>query len=66
MAKRYTNPRCWSLLLLKIINPNEANSVVGVIYKHPCINGDTFNNDYLKPLLSKLSTQNNKNIYISL
>ena len=50
---------------IEIINPKEVNSIVGVIYKHPCINGDIFNNDYLKPLLSKLATQNNKNIYIA-
>ena len=50
---------------IEIINPNEANSVVGVIYKHPCINGDTFNNDFLNPLLTKLLKQNNKKIYIA-
>ena len=50
---------------IEIINPNEANSVVGVIYKHPCINGDTFNDDFLNPLLTKLLKQNNKKIYIA-
>ena len=50
---------------IEIINPNEANSIVGVIYKHPCINGTIFNNDYLKPLLSKLSMQNNKRLFLS-
>ena len=50
---------------IEIINPNEANSIVGVIYKHPCINGDTFNDDLLNPLLTKLSKENNKKIYIA-
>ena len=50
---------------IEIINSNEANSVVGVIYKHPCINNDLFNNDYLQPLLSKLSVQSNKKIFIA-
>ena len=50
---------------IEIISPNEANSIVGVIYKHPCINNDLFNKDYLHPLLSKLSVQNNKKIFIA-
>ena len=50
---------------VEIINQNEANSIIGIIYKHPCMNGDIFNNDYLKPLLSKLSAQNNKKIFLA-
>ena len=50
---------------IEVINKNEANSIVGVIYKHPCINGDEFNDDYLNPLLSKLSTQANKKLYLA-
>ena len=50
---------------VEIINPNEANSIIGVIYKHPCIHGDIFNDDYLKPLLEKLSTQSNKKLFIT-
>ena len=50
---------------VEIIHPNEANSIIGVIYKHPCINGDTFNHDYLKPLLAKLSAQYNKKLFLA-
>ena len=50
---------------VEILHPNEANSIIGVIYKHPCINGDTFNDDYLKPLLAKLSAQSNKKLFLA-
>ena len=43
---------------VEIINPNEKNSIVGVIYRHPCMNPQTFNDEYLKPLTTKLGKEN--------
>lgn len=49
---------------IEVINPKESNSVVGVIYRHPCMNEILFTEDYLKKLNEKLSSEN-KNNYIS-
>ena len=52
-------------VFIEIINPKEANSIVGVIYRHPCMDPTLFNDDFLNPLLSKLSKGNNKNIFLT-
>lgn len=39
----------------EIILPNSTNIIVGTIYRHPEMTG--FNQDYLKPLLSKTSSE---------
>ena len=49
---------------IEIINPKETNSVVGVIYRHPCMNEKIFNDDYLKKFTDMLSLENKK-IFIS-
>ena len=41
---------------IEIVNKKKKNILVGYIYRHPCI--DNFNDDYLQPLLAKLSSQN--------
>ena len=48
---------------VEIINPKETNTVVGVIYRHPCMDENLFTNDYLKQINDKLSTENKTNIY---
>ena len=40
-----------------------VNDIIGVVYRHPCMNADIFNNDYLVKLTDKLSKMK-KNIYI--
>ena len=49
---------------VEVVNPNESNNIVGVIYRHPCMNEILFNDDYIKPLNEKLSSEN-KTIYLS-
>ena len=52
-------------MFIEINNPNKANSIIGVIYRHPSMEGNDFNDEFLKPLLDKLSVEKNKNIYIA-
>ena len=51
-------------LFIEVINPSQTNSIIGVIYRHPCMNEKLFNEDYLKLLNDKLSSEN-KQSYIS-
>ena len=51
---------------IEIIEPGEANSIIGVIYRHSCMDTTSFNKDFLKKLLFNLSREsNNKNIFIA-
>ena len=50
---------------LKQLIQKKANDIVGVIYRHPSMEMDIFNEDKLELLLSKLNCENNKNIYIA-
>ena len=34
---------------IETINPIDANSIVGVIYRHPCMDPTLFNDDFLNP-----------------
>ena len=45
---------------VEVINQNSPNSIVGVIYRHPCMDANTFNLEYLKPLNEKLGKDNKK------
>ena len=47
---------------IEICNPKKTNIIVGCIYKHPNMNINEFNDDYLNKLLDKLS-KGNKNIF---
>ena len=49
---------------IEIINNNSPNSIVACIYRHPCMQLEEFNTDYVEPLLEKLSLEQNKKIYI--
>ena len=48
---------------IEINNPKETNSVVGVIYRHPCMNEQIFNDDYLQKITDILSLENKTNSY---
>ena len=48
---------------VETIDPREKSSVIGVVYRHPCMYQNVFNDDYLKPLLDVLRSEN-KNFYI--
>ena len=49
---------------IEVNNPKETNNIIGVVYRHPCMNEKLFNEDYLKQLIDKLSSEN-KQCYIS-
>ena len=51
----------------EIINPNEKNSVIGVIYRHPTGDSHDFLETHLKPLVqNKLSKEIiNKKVYLA-
>ena len=42
------------------INPKGKNNIIGTIYRHPCMNGSEFVDDYMKPLNEKLQNENKK------
>ena len=42
---------------IEIINPKKSNIIIGCIYRHPNLDLNDFNNDYLNPLLAKLSKE---------
>lgn len=44
-------------VFVEIPRPAQTNLVVGTIYRHPCMSIDTFNSDFLKPLVHKLSKE---------
>lgn len=50
---------------IELINPRKSNDIIGVIYRHPSMDQNEFNDDYLKPLLDKISNEKNKNVYIA-
>ena len=50
---------------VEIINQNKSNHIIGVVYRHPSICPDTFNEIHIRPLLTKLSQEKNKDICIA-
>ena len=48
---------------IEICNPKKTNVIIGCIYKHPNVNINKFNDDYLNELLDKLSKEN-KTIFL--
>ena len=42
---------------IEIINPKKSNIIIGCVYRHPNMDLNDFNNDYLNPLLVKLSKE---------
>ena len=48
---------------IEIVSKNKVNSIVGCIYRHPNMDLSEFNEDYISPLLEKLSKEN-KNIFL--
>ena len=52
-------------LFIEIINKNEANKIVGVLYRHPSMDMDVFNENKLELLLNKLNREKNKKVYLA-
>ena len=49
---------------IEITNSRKKNTLIGCIYKHPCMSVDEFNENYLTPLLKKITLEN-KNIFLT-
>ena len=49
---------------VEVVNSSGSNNIIGTIYRHPSMNPDIFNKEYLSPLLDKLDNDN-KNKYIA-
>ena len=45
---------------IEVVETNGKNSVIGVIYRHPCMTANIFNDEYLKDLTVKLANKNKK------
>ena len=52
-------------LFIEIINKNKVNSIVGVLYRHPVMDMDSFNEEKLEFLLTKLYQEKNKKTYLA-
>ena len=50
---------------IEIINPKRKNTIIGVIYRHPSLDVDIFNSEFVRPLITKLNNENNKNVCIA-
>ena len=43
---------------IEVIEPSGKNKIFGCIYKHPNVSIEEFNDDFISPLLEKLSQEN--------
>ena len=49
---------------VEVINEKSKNEIVGVIYRHPCMDANIFTENYMQPLNEKLE-QENKKVFIA-
>ena len=49
-------------VFIKIVTPKKNNIIIGCIYRHPSMELQEFNDNYLNPLLDKITEENKKNI----
>ena len=49
---------------LEVINHSGKNIIAGCIYRHPCMELNEFNNDYLNSLTETLLREKNKHIIL--
>ena len=52
-------------IFVEIVNKNKSNDIVGVVYRHPSMCEEDFNENLLRNLVHKLSNEKNKNTYIA-
>ena len=57
------NLQNWSHHLLRYLNPKRSNIIIGYIYRHPNMDLDKFNDNYLNTLLDKISKEN-KSVFL--
>ena len=53
-------PKELESFFIEIINARGKNTLLGTIYRHPCMDQNTFIDDYIKPLNDKLIAENKK------
>ena len=56
-------PKLLESVFIEIKNPGKKNVIVGCMYKHPLLEIDNFNDDFLEHFLEKLSCEN-KDIFL--
>ena len=56
----FNKPKQTESTFIEIIETKKKNTVIGCIYKHPKVPVKEFLNDYLQPLLIKLSFEKKK------
>jgi hypothetical protein len=52
-------------IFVEIVNKGKSNDIVGVIYRHPSMCEEDFNENLLRNLIHKLSVETKKNIFIA-
>ena len=52
-------------VFVEIINPANANTISGTIYRHPSMDGEEFNEYALRPFIKKLSKHSKKDLIIA-
>ena len=52
-------------IFAEIVNKNKSNDIIGVIYRHPTMCEEDFNENHIRELIHKLSIENSKNIFIA-
>ena len=45
---------------IEVINERQKNSILGVIYRHPCMDENNFIDDYINPLCEKIQNEDKK------
>ena len=55
-------PKELESIFIELLIPNKQSHLTGVIYKHPSIKHDKFNNDFMNALLEKLTSENKPSI----
>ena len=58
LSKSLYLANCIESVFVEICEPKKKNMIVGCIYRHHTITTDDFNQNFLSPLLSKISTEN--------
>ena len=49
---------------IEVINEKKKNSIIGVVYRHPCMDPTHFNENFIQPLTEKLQ-QENKQMFVA-
>ena len=49
---------------IEVLPGSNKNTIVGCIYKHPCLTTQDFNFDLLQPLIDKLATENKNIVFL--